>query len=163
MTGTAGSYTPPAVFGQANMAAPFYMPTNPVSVGTWYDTGLFVDLPGAGTWEIAADVTGHLNFTTPTGGMAECSVAGRLYNVTAAAAIPASFTELVAQSIHQTDPLFHAWVTACSPIHRFVTVTGPSRIRVESSISIFSSTAPDGKLNFAIIGQSSRLAYKRVA
>ncbi|MER6367436.1 hypothetical protein ABT255_03485 [Streptomyces mirabilis] len=98
-----------------------------VASGTWVATGAQVLLPEAGTYVLSADFYSHINATTPWA----VAINARLFNVTAGA--PATGTTRRIQFGNINDPgggTVMALQNAGS-LNTFLTVTGPTTIRVE--------------------------------
>ncbi len=113
---------PPASNGIAKLHANINLPP-----GAWTDTPLEVTLPRRGTYELNADVRGRLIGTAPVNSY----IVARLWNVTAGAAVPES-ERLIYQVINLNRGGGEAAGNATAPIHELITVTGPTRIRLQA-------------------------------
>lgn len=113
---------PPARSGIATLHANVDLPP-----GAWTDTPLEVTLPRRGTYELDADVRGRLIGTAPI----DSYIVARLWNVTAGTAVPES-ERLVYQIINRNPGGGEAGGNATAPISELITVTGPTRIRLQA-------------------------------
>ncbi|MFC4060247.1 hypothetical protein ACFOWE_18235 [Planomonospora corallina] len=125
MTGTAGSI---AIRGSGFAVLQNPVDLQPSASGVWVDSGLFVDLPAAGVYELDAAVRASLT----AGAGVNTWIRAHLFNVTAGVDVPDSET-IVHQLITTagTGPLAGGNDTA--PILVPYTVPGPRRIRLEAA------------------------------
>lgn len=114
-------------FGITRLAAAYSIPPQPHNV--YGDTGLFVDLPEAGCYDLDADVRTSINVDSPTPGTV---ITVRLFNVTAGTPLVGSERNAI-QIADTPDPGFTqvAHSQTC-PIQEQICVTGPTRIRLEA-------------------------------
>jgi len=122
--------------------------------------GLFVDIPGlevilpeAGTYSLDADVRAAISMTRP----ANVLMAMRMFNVTAGAAVP--FTDRVTSLV---DSLAGGVTLGGNfQLHsgRFITVAGPTTIRVQAAKTVVAGVAI---ASTGVFGQQ-RLAFLKVA
>lgn len=128
MAGTDAHYEPPAIFGQS---FPSFTDVSATASGTWVDApGSDLVLPEAGTYLVQADVIGSLNSTVPT----NVSVSARLFNVTTGGAVPNTTRPVVQVASGDTGGYTLA-DNDVVPITRYITVTGPTTIRLQASRS----------------------------
>ncbi|MGA5202802.1 hypothetical protein [Streptomyces variegatus] len=126
MTGTAGSLrlTPPT--GQASGVVGL----DAVAANTWTPVpGAQLVLPGAGLYEVAADVQGSIG---GTGSYSNAIIDARLYDVTAGASVPLAERRVILLTNHATDPVLRS-IQANATAAAFYVVAGPTTIRVEAS------------------------------
>ncbi|MDX3237217.1 hypothetical protein PV392_16365 [Streptomyces sp. ME03-5709C] len=126
--------------------------------GAWVDTGLVVDLPEAGVYEITATVRSSIARGAATGAFA-VNISARLFNVTAGSAIPS--TDYTVQQVNEANPTSgqSTWV-ALGTFHRFVSPAGPVTIRLEASRTTINGAAVNVT---GIQSGNSRLAFKKIS
>ncbi|MEU2487037.1 hypothetical protein ABZ593_20815 [Streptomyces sp. NPDC012617] len=155
MSGTSSGLRPVPTYGEVLLPGPVSLVA--AANDAWVNTGLLVNLPGAGTYEITATVRSSIARGAAAGAFA-VNISARLFNVTAAAAIAG--TDYTVQQVNEANPTSgqSTWV-ALGTFHKFVTVGGPVAIRVEAARNTINGAA----VNFTgIQSGNSRLAYKRV-
>lgn len=133
MTGTDGGIrpTPSAVFGQAFATAPLTLTSAPL--GSWLPVqGCEITLPAAGTYKVGAEVSAQVTQQGPATQAQVINLRARLFDVTAGAPVPNGDQTILAYN-HNGAGL--SLVVGCAPITRFVTVTGPTTIRLEGLIN----------------------------
>ncbi|MFF1468054.1 hypothetical protein [Streptomyces mirabilis] len=97
-----------------------------VASGTWVATSAQVVLPEAGTYALSADFYSHIAATTPWA----VAINARLVNVTAGAPVPGTNRRIQFGNINDGGGTVMALQNAGS-LNAFLTVTGPTTIRVE--------------------------------
>lgn len=154
MTGTAGSIT---ILGHGFAALQAPVDLQPAASGAWVDTGLTVDLPAAGTYQL--DTTVRANLSADPG--ANVWVRAHLYDVTAGADVPDSEV-IVRQLITTVDTGALAGGNDSAPILVEYAVTGPTTIRLEAARQIsFGDTTAAG-IGTGPAGRTT-LRWERVA
>jgi hypothetical protein len=119
---SAAPVAPPANQGIAKLHTIVDLPH-----GVWTNTPLEVTLPRRGTYELDADVRGRLAGTSPL----NTYLSARLWNVTAGAEVPES-ERLVYQIINLSPGSARAGGNQTAPISELISVTGPTRIRLQA-------------------------------
>jgi hypothetical protein len=142
-------------FGEELLAAPVDMlaPAN----DAWVDTGLSVNLPEAGVYEITATVRSMITMGA-AGVPFAVNLSARLFNVTGGNAIPG--TDYTVQQINEQSPSGQAARVALGTFHKFVTVTGAVVIRLEASRNTINGTAVNVT---AVQTGNTRLAFKKIS
>lgn len=121
--------------------------------GAWVDVpGLEVVLPEAGTYELEGEVSGGFSFVAP--GAFVISI--RLFDVTAGAAVPDGLRRVLFHNVTAPAGLNEA-INGAGSVHKFLTVTGPTTIRLQAQKVIVGGTTTSIALNVA-----NRLAYKKI-
>lgn len=116
-----------SVFGQAVATT---TNLNAIPSGTWVEvTNAQITLPQAGTYMISADVITSVD--TSSGG--NTSISARLFNVTDGTMVPNTL-RILSQSIN------YASGNHTAPVTTYITVTGPTTIRLEAQKNIVSGT-----------------------
>ncbi|MFI9418088.1 hypothetical protein [Streptomyces werraensis] len=144
------------VFGEAFIPAAVSLVA--AANDAWVDTGLSVNLPEAGVYEVTATVRSSIargNVTAPFA----VNISARLFNVTAGGAIPG--TDYTVQQVNEASPSSGqtTWV-ALGTFHKFVTVAGPVTIRLEASRNTINGAAVNVT---GIQTGNTRLAFKKIA
>lgn len=144
------------VFGEQLLAAPVDLVA--AANDAWVDTGVSVNLPEAGVYEITATVRSSIaraNVTTPFA----VNISARLFNTTAGAAIPG--TDYTVQQVNEAAPSSGqtTWV-ALGTFHRFLTVGGAATIRLEASRNSINGAAVNVT---GIQTGNTRLAFKKIS
>jgi hypothetical protein len=129
----------------------------PAASGVWVDTGLTVDLPAAGTYQLDATVRANMS----AGASANVWVRAHLYDVTAAADVPASEV-IVRQVITTVDTGPEDGGNDSAPILVEYTVTGPSTIRLEGARQITFGDSTAAAIATGPAGRTT-LRWKRIA
>ncbi|MFI7467433.1 hypothetical protein [Nonomuraea sp. NPDC049646] len=94
--------------------------------GAWVATTAQVVLPEAGTYALSADLYSHIAATTPWA----VAINARLVNVTAGAPLPSTTRRIQFGNINDGGGTVMSLQNAGS-INTFLTVTGPTTVRVE--------------------------------
>lgn len=133
MTGTDAHYHRPAVYGQA--VATGTVSLVGVSSTDWLPVpGAQITLPGAGTYEVWADVHGGIVASEPP---VDESLIARIYDVTAGAAIPETVTPIV--TLTYPEAVSTDWgvaTEATAPIRWIIQATGPKDLRIEAAHNV---------------------------
>ncbi|MGW3736671.1 hypothetical protein [Streptomyces sp. NPDC005148] len=156
MSGTSSGLRPVPSYGEALLTAPVSLVA--AVNDTWVNTGLSVNLPGAGTYEITATVRSSIARGAATAPFA-VNLSARFYNVTTAAAIAG--TDYTVQQVNEAAPNSgQTTQVALSTFEKFVTVTGPVTIRLEANRNTINGTAVNVT---GIQTGNTRLAFKKVS
>ncbi|MGC5411067.1 hypothetical protein ACPXCX_46385, partial [Streptomyces sp. DT225] len=137
MTGTSSSLRPTPSYGEVLLPGPVSLVA--AANDSWVNTGLSVNLPAAGTYEVTATVRSSIARGAAAGPFA-VNISARLYNVTASAAMAG--TDYTVQQVNEANPTSgqSTWVSL-GTFHKFVTVAGPVTIRLEASRNTINGTA----------------------
>lgn len=151
MTGTNGSYVPRGVFGEAFSPG---VSLQAAGSGEWVDVpGLEVELPEAGTYELEGEVSAGFSFVSP----GAFTVQIRLFDVTAGVPVSDGLRRVMFHNV--TAPAgFNEALNGTGGVHKFVTVAGPTDIRLQASKTVVGGATTDIGLNI-----SNRLGFHKVA
>ncbi|MGX1514033.1 hypothetical protein [Streptomyces collinus] len=123
----------------------------------WVNTGLAVNLPEAGVYEITATVRSIITMGA-AGVPFAVNMSARLFNATGGNAIPG--TDYTVQQVNEQNPTGQAARVALSTFHKFVTAAGPVTIRLEASRNTINGAAVNVT---AVQTGNTRLAFKKIA
>ncbi|MGV9913408.1 hypothetical protein [Streptomyces tendae] len=126
--------------------------------GAWIDSTLSVDLPEAGVYELSATLHTVIA-VNPSSGPFNISISGRLWNVQTAAAVIGSQYTAQQWAANAAPPNFESDADLCT-FHKFMTVTGPTTVRLEVMRQNTSGT-PVSTTGLQVA--NSRLAFKKIA
>ncbi|GAA2948202.1 hypothetical protein ACFPN0_15265 [Kitasatospora cinereorecta] len=156
MAGTSSGLRPVPSFGETLLPAPVSLVA--AANDTWVNTGMTVNLPAAGTYEITATVRSSIARGAAAGPFA-VNISARLYNVTAGAAMAG--TDYTVQQVNEANPTSgqSTWVSL-GTFHKFVTVGGPVTIRLEANRNTINGAAVNVT---GIQSGNSRLAFNKVS
>ncbi|MFF5045686.1 hypothetical protein [[Kitasatospora] papulosa] len=126
--------------------------------GAWINSGMAVDLPAAGVYEVSATLHTVIA-TNPSSGAFNIAIVGRLWNVTGNAAIPDGQYTVQQTASNSTPTTLTSDADVCT-FHKFVTTTGPMRIRLEVA-RVNTSGTPVATTGLQTL--TSRLAFKKIS
>lgn len=145
---------PEPVLGQA--AATANLDLLPAASGAWLPVpGAEITLPEAGIYELDYSAAGAVNIIGPAGGGAV--VSARLFDTTASAEVPMSNTRVAGAALGSASSTS---VQGAGSRRVFVTVTGPTTIRLEGMKAVTNGTPASFT---GIIGSQSGLSFLKVA
>lgn len=126
--------------------------------GAWIDSGLFVNLPEVGVYEVTA--TCHTVIATnPSSGAYNIAIAARLFNVTGGFAVPGS-QYTIQQNAKNAVPTSFESDSDMGTFHKFVTAAQPVTIRLEV---MRLNTAGTPVSTTGLQTANSRLAFKKIS
>ncbi|MFZ4160436.1 hypothetical protein ACOZDE_18695 [Streptomyces griseoincarnatus] len=124
---------------------------------TWIDTGLSVNLPEQGVYEVSATLHTVIS-TNPSSGPYRIGITGRLYNVTTGTAVQDS--QYTVQQNANNNPTSAETDSDLASFHKFVTTSGPAVIRLE----IIKTTATGVPVSTTgLLTGNTRLAFKKIS
>ncbi|WP_405759440.1 hypothetical protein OG234_13185 [Streptomyces sp. NBC_01420] len=126
--------------------------------GEWVDTGMAVDLPGAGVYEVSATLHTVIA-TNPGSGVFNLAIVGRLWDVTGGAAIEDGQYTAQQTASNSAPTTFTSDADLCT-FHKFVTTAGPMRVRLEVA-RINTAGTPVATTGLQTL--NSRLAFKKIS
>ncbi|MER7135396.1 hypothetical protein ABT358_02485 [Streptomyces sp. NPDC000341] len=155
MTGTSSGLRP--VYHSDEVLLPAFVDLVATASGAWINSGLSVVLPGPGTYEVSATLHTVIA-TNPSSGSYNIAIAGRLWNVTAGAAVAGS-QYTVQQTLDNNPASFNSDADS-STFHRFITVTVPTTVRLEVTRI---NTAGTPVSTTGLQTANTRLAFKKIS
>ncbi|XVV34954.1 hypothetical protein ACQPXT_13295 [Streptomyces sp. CA-100214] len=156
MTGTSSSLRPVTSF--AEVLLPAFVDLLSTASGAWINSGLFVDLPGPGVYEVSATLHTVIS-VNPSSGPYNIALAGRLFDVTGNAAVVGSQYTAQQTADNAAPSSTYSDADLCT-FHKFVTATGPMRVRLEvTRINTVGTPVASTGLQVA----NTRLAFKKIA
>ncbi|MFH8577122.1 hypothetical protein [Streptomyces zaomyceticus] len=155
MTGTSSGLRPVTTFDEVLLSA--FVDLLSTANGAWISSGLAVTLPGPGTYEVTATLHTAIS-TNPSSGDYLIAINGRLFNVTAGAAVLGS--QYTVQQNGDNNPSSFQVDSDLSSFTKFVTVTAPTTIRLEVN-RINTSGTPVATTGLQV--SNTRLAFKKIS
>ncbi|WP_381792992.1 hypothetical protein [Streptomyces niveus] len=156
MTGTSSGLRPIPSYGEVLLTAPVSLVA--AANDSWVTTGLTVNLPGPGTYEVTATVRSSIARGAATVPFA-VNISARLFNVTANGAIPG--TDYTVQQVNEAAPNSgQTTLVALSTFEKHVTVAAAATIRLEANRNTINGTAVNVT---GIQTGNTRLAFKKIS
>ncbi|MFF4826478.1 hypothetical protein ACFY20_26295 [Streptomyces sp. NPDC001312] len=155
MTGTSSGLRPVYPFGEVLL--PAFVNLVSVAADTWIDTGLSVNLPEQGVYEVTATLHTVISANVSSGSY-RIGITGRLFNVTAGTSIQDS--QYTAQQNADSNPTSLVVDADLSSFHKFVTTAGPATVRLEV---LKTTSAGVPVASTGLLTGNSRLAFKKIS
>ncbi|MFI2300169.1 hypothetical protein ACH5AL_15200 [Actinacidiphila glaucinigra] len=125
--------------------------------GAWIDTGLVVNLPEAGVYEVTATLHTVIA-TNPSSGSYNIAIAGRLFNVTGGFAVPGS--QYTIQQNADNNPGSYMSDSDMGTFHKFISPAQAVTIRLEV---MRLNTEGTPVATTGLQTANTRLAFKKIA
>lgn len=130
----------------------------PTASGTWTDTGLSVDLPAAGTYQLDATVRAAMTATTP----ANVWISARLVDATTGVVVPSSEAIIEQIQLSTSTGTISRAGNSTGSIHVEYTVAAPCTVRLEAQRTIAVGTTTEAGVYSTAVGRTT-LRHHRIA